>query len=79
MQRFLNQFIPFIFIGIAMVAFAFGVMLFAYLFFFGAIVGLILYFASWIRQRFFSPKDAVQTSKKRKQGRTIDSDDWKKL
>lgn len=79
MQKFLNQFIPFIFIGIAVVAFAFGIMLFAYLFFFGALVGFILFIASWIRQRFFTQKTKMPQRKKQKPGRTIDSDDWKKL
>jgi hypothetical protein len=78
MQRFLNQLIPFIFIGIAIVAFAFGIMLLAYLFFFGAIIGMILFLISWVRQKFFPPKTIV-VKPKNKSGRIIDSDDWKKL
>jgi len=77
MQRFLNQLIPFIFIGIAIVAFAFGVMLLAYLLLFGAIAGFILFFISWIRAKFFAPKTEVKPEQK--SGRIIDSDDWKKL
>jgi len=77
MQRFLNQLIPFILFGIAIVAFAFGIILLAYLFLFGAIVGFILFLIAWIRNRFFPPK--TLTRKKPKSGRIIDSDDWKKM
>lgn len=77
MQRFFNQFIPFILIGIAIVAFAFGIILLAYLFLFGAIVGFILFMISWVRNKFFQPKTVVKT--KKMTGRVIDSDDWKKL
>lgn len=77
MQRFLNQLIPFILFGIAIVAFAFGIVLLAYLFLFGAIVGFILFLISWIRHRFFPPK--TLTKKPSQSGRIIDSDDWKKM
>ncbi|TAK77235.1 MAG: hypothetical protein EPO11_02865 [Gammaproteobacteria bacterium] len=76
MQRLLNQLAPFILFGIAIVAFVFGIMLLAYLFFFGALIGLILFMISWIRNRFFPPKGVA---KQVKSGRIIDSDDWKKL
>lgn len=78
MQRFLNQLIPFLLAGIAIVAFAFGIMLLAYLFLFGAILGFILFIAAWIKQKFFPPKTIIKPTSK-KSGRTIDSDDWKKL
>lgn len=77
MQRFVNKLIPFVLAGIAIVAFAFGIMLLAYLFLFGALVGLVLFTISWIRYKFFAPKTIVRT--KPKPGRTIDSDDWKEL
>lgn len=83
MQRFLNQLIPFIFIGIAIVAFAFGILILAYLFLFGAFIGFILFIVAWIRDRFFPPKSPMvrRTTHKaqRKSGRIIDSDDWKEL
>lgn len=77
MQRFLNQLIPFVLIGIAVVAFAFGIMLLAYLFLFGAIVGFILFIINWIRATFFAPKSVMPA--KKTSGRIIDSDDWKEL
>lgn len=76
-QKFINQIIPFIFIGIALVAFAFGIFLLAYLFLIGAIVGFILFLISWLRQMLFPPKRMLRP--KPKNGRIIDSDDWKKL
>jgi hypothetical protein len=78
MQRFLNQLIPFILIGIAIVAFALGIMLLAYLFLIGAIVGFVLFIAARIREKFFQPKKAIKR-KDNKPGRIIDSDDWKEL
>lgn len=77
MQRFISQLIPFLLFGIAIVAFAFGIVLLAYLFFFGALVGLALFIASWIKNKFFPPKQPTQVEPKTR--RVIDSDDWKKL
>lgn len=77
MQKILNQLIPFILLGIAFVAFAFGLILLAYLFIVGACVGLVLFFIMWIR-RFFRPT-TLPASKKYKRGRTFDSDDWDRL
>jgi len=77
MQKLIRQLIPFLFIGIAIVAFAFGIFLLAYLFLFGAIVGLILFILTWIRDKFFSKKKVL--AKKKNSGRIIDSDDWRVL
>lgn len=76
MKRSTNQFMPFILAGIAVVAFAFGIILLAYLFLFGAIIGLILFVVSWVRKNFFRKK-ASRSPKKR--GRIIDSNDWREL
>jgi len=76
-KRFLNQLIPFILIGIALAAFAFGIMLLAYLFLFGAMVGFILFIVAWIREKFFLKKTITKT--KKTTGRIIDSNDWKKM
>ncbi len=76
MQRFLNKLIPFVLFGIAIVAFIFGIMLLAYLFFLGAIIGVVLFIASWIRSKFFPSKTLTKASKRT--GRTFDADDWKK-
>lgn len=73
----LNKIIPFLMVGIALVAFVLGIMLMVYLFLFGAIVGFILFIISWIRQRYFLPKPKTKASAK--SGRIIDSDDWKRM
>ena len=77
MQRLINQLIPFILLGIALVVFAFGIVLFVYLFIFGAAIGLILYLFNWVKGRFFPKKDVPP--EQMKVGRIIDSDDWKEL
>ena len=76
MRKLLSQIIPFLFIGIALAAFAFGILLLSYLFLVGALVGLLLFTLAWLRNRFF-PKQAVKKAKRK--GRIIDSDDWRKL
>ena len=77
MEKFIKQLIPFLLLGIAVVAFSFGILLLAYLFLFGALVGLVLFTANWLRNKFFPPKKIIQ--KKKHEGRVIDSDDWYKL
>lgn len=77
MQKFLNQLIPFFLIGVAIVAFSFGILLLAYLFLFGALIGFVLFIVSWIRQKFFPQKTVAKT--KKSSGRIIDSDDWRKM
>lgn len=75
MQRFLQQLVPFILIGIAIVAFAFGIMLLAYLFLFGALLGMVLFTISWLKNKFFPPKTPTRIVRS---GRVIDSDDYRK-
>lgn len=79
MQKFLRQLSPFLMAGLAIIAFAFGIVLFAYLFIFGAILGFVLYLISAIRDKFFPTKNIVVIKKKKSSGRIIDSDDWKEL
>ena len=76
MKSIVNKIIPFLFAGIAMVAFAFGIILLSYLFFFGAVVGFVLFFISWVRNKFFAQKKMPVP--KKPAGRIIDSDDWRK-
>jgi hypothetical protein len=78
MQRLLNRLIPFILIGIALFAFAFGIFLLAYLFLFGAAVGLVISCINLIKRTFFQ-SNVMTKPKNNKQGRTIDSNDWKVL
>lgn len=77
MQRFINRLMPFIMLGIAIVALTFGIFILVYLFMFGAIVGLILFTINWVRAKVSPPK--MPTKHKHKTGRIIDSDDWRVL
>lgn len=76
MHKLFAKLIPFLLIGCAIVAFAFGIVLLSYLFFLGALVGLILFIMTLIKEKFFPGKRSMP---QKKTGRTIDSDDWKKL
>jgi hypothetical protein len=78
MQTLLNRLIPFVLAGMLIVALAFGMVLLAYIFMIGALVGLSLYLVNVIRQKFFPPKNRV-IKPKPKSGRVIDSNDWKEL
>lgn len=80
MRRLINQLIPFLLIGVAIVAFVFGLMLLAYLLLFGVIVGLGLFLISWIKNKFFASKSNLpKKNPTPRKGRVIDSDDWKEL
>lgn len=77
MNRLMRALVPFILLGIALVAFAFSVFILAYIFLVGAAVGLVLFVINWIREKFFRPK--TKTPSKHTTGRIIDSDHWDKL
>ncbi len=80
MQRFLNKLVPFVLLGVAVVFFTLGIMLLAYIVMIGAIVGIVLFLVSVIRNKFFTPKTTnVIKPEQKKTGRIIDSDDWKEL
>lgn len=76
MRKFIKQLAPFFLLGIAIVAFSFGILLLFYLLLFGALVGLVLFSISWLRNKFFPSK---KTTLKKNTGRVIDSNDWHKL
>lgn len=64
MRDFFAKLIPFIMLGIALVAFAFGLMLLMYLLIFGAVVGFVLFTVAWIREKFFPSKEIVKREQK---------------
>ena len=78
MRRLLQQLLPFIILGIGIVALAFGLILLAYLFIFGAIVGAVLFLINYLQAKF-SRSTALSKKPHTKPGRTIDSDRWNKL
>jgi hypothetical protein len=71
MQSIIARLTPFILLGVALVAFIFGMILMAYLFVFGALVGLSIFAIAWVRAKLFPTKTIV------KSGRTYDHHDLK--
>ncbi|EKD54195.1 MAG: hypothetical protein ACD_60C00117G0001 [uncultured bacterium] len=74
MNTFLQRLIPFIFLGILLVLFVVGVILFSYLLIVGAIVGLILFLIAWVKEKFFPGHKALKPKHPRSH-RTIDHRD----
>jgi hypothetical protein len=70
MQAFISRLIPFILLGVALVAFFLGMLVMAYVFVFGALLGMALFAVAWVRQKFFSGKSKRLV--RSRQGRTID-------
>lgn len=68
MNSFFTRLVPFIFIGIMLVVLAIGIILFSYLLILGAIVGLILFLVSVVKEKLF-PKPSHPA---KRSGRTID-------
>jgi hypothetical protein len=77
MQRFVKKIIPFVLAGVVIVILAFGLILSAYLFLFGACIGLALFVIAWLREKFFPSKVPAKTHRPNS-GRIIDSDEWHK-
>lgn len=73
MNRLLLQLIPFILLGVLLVIFVAGIILFSYLLILGAAVGLVLFVIQWIRMKF-SPKSKhlSQYQDPKRPGRTFD-------
>lgn len=76
MRPFIERFLPFIFLGIAITLGFFSLILLGYLFLFGLIVGVVLYGIAWLRMRFFQSKTTSHFPNKiSKSGRTFDAEE----
>jgi hypothetical protein len=75
MPNLFARLMPFIMIGIAIVAFAFGLVLLTYLFILGALIGIALFLINWMREKFFPNKKITPYNNAKKKGRTIDHQD----
>jgi len=71
MNRLLQRIIPFVILGIMIVIFVVGLVVFSYLLIFGALIGLILFVIAWIREKIFPSKPLTKIHR----GRIIDHDD----
>jgi hypothetical protein len=72
MRSLLSKLIPFVLFGFVLVALVAGFILFSYLLIFGALVGLVLFLISWIREKFFPSKHLTTRQSPPKSGRTFD-------
>lgn len=74
MRYILPNLVAFLFLGMAIVALIFGIILFSYLLLYGAAIGLVLFAILWIRDKLF-PKKEIQKFKRH--GRIIEHEDHK--
>lgn len=74
MKNLLLKIIPFLFLGMMLVILVVGFILLSYLLIWGAIVGLILFIITWVREKLFPSKELTKTDKP-KSGRIIDHED----
>ena len=72
MRRLILLLFPFFFLGCLAVLFVVGFILFFYLVVAGALVGLILFLIAWVRERFFTTKQAKKIIISPKRGRTFE-------
>lgn len=76
MRPFLDRFLPFVILGVAITLGFFSLILLGYLVLFGLIVGSVLYCIAWLRMKFFSSKHLSHYSQNRQpQGRTFDAEE----
>jgi hypothetical protein len=64
MKNLYAKIMPFIMLGIALVAIFYGLILLAYLFVFGAIVGMGLFAIAWVKAKYFATR-SISVPKKR--------------
>lgn len=78
MRNLMARLIPFFMLGIALVALFFGLVLLAYLFVFGALVGIVLFLINWVKVKFFPANTIVKReAHKQGSGNLIDHDEQK--
>lgn len=72
MRALLARLLPFFYLGIVIVIFVAGIILFSYLLVLGAVVGLVLFFIAWLREKFSPSRQIVKPQQKPPVGRTFD-------
>lgn len=78
LRNLLRQLSPFIVLAVMLLFFSFGLVILFYVILASFVISFVLFAVNWVRNRFFNP--TKQASKKeQKQGRVIDSDDWRRL
>jgi hypothetical protein len=74
MKNFLHKLMPFIVLGITIFIFIVGLIILSYILIFGALIGLFLFVAQWLREKLASQKSSKTPEKVEQKGRTIDHD-----
>ncbi|MDX1901586.1 MAG: hypothetical protein SFW66_06230 [Gammaproteobacteria bacterium] len=75
MNQLTRQLVAFLYLGIVVVLFVAGIVIFSWLLLIGAITGLILFLIAWIRQTFFIKRRNTMQRKPENPGRVIDHDE----
>lgn len=70
LTQILEKIMPFLVVGIVLVLFIVALVLLSYLLFWGALIGLVLFGISYIKNKFFPKKKWSE-----KKGRVIEHDD----
>lgn len=71
----LTRLIPFVFLGIMIVMFVVGLIVFSYLLIAGAVVGVLLFAVAWVKEKLFPTKHISIDRHILKRGRTFEHDD----
>lgn len=66
------RFLSFVFLGILIVFFAIGIILLSYILIVGAVVGMLIFAAVWIKEKLFPGKYIAKPETKMKSPRTFD-------
>jgi hypothetical protein len=75
MKNSLHKLTPFIIFGIMIFIFIAGLVILSYILIFGALIGLVLFVAQWLRDKLISRKSSTLPTKTERKGRIIDHDE----
>ncbi len=78
LRNLFRQLSPFIVLAVILLIFSFGLVILFYVLLLSFAVSLVLFVVNWVQSRFLKRK-SKQPKKEQKQGRIIDSDDWRRL
>lgn len=78
LRNLLRQLSPFIVLAAVLIIFSFGIVILFYALLASFIISLVIFAINWLQNRFTNHKPK-STKTKQKQGRVIDSDDWRRL
>jgi len=77
LNNFTQRLLSFFYLGIFLVLFITGILIFSWLLLAGAAIGLLLFLFSWIRDNFFGTGKNLSRKKSENPGQIIEHDDIK--